>query len=71
MCSHLMKIKSVRSNAPKYAYVPCGKCEECRRSQKSQWAFRLRCELDALWRKRWHIGFFTLTYSDECLQNCP
>lgn len=71
MCSHLMKIKSVRSNAPKYAYVPCGKCEECRRSQKSQWAFRLRCELDALWRKRWHIGFFTLTYSDECLPTLP
>lgn len=71
MCSHLMKIKSVRSTAPKYAYVPCGVCEECRRSQKSQWSFRLRVELDSLWRKKWNIGFFTLTYSDKCLPRLP
>lgn len=71
MCTHYMKIRSVRSLAPKYAYVPCGVCEECRRSLKQQWSFRLRVELDSLWQKKWNIGFFTLTYSDKCLPTLP
>lgn len=71
MCVQFMKLKSSHRFAPKAAFVPCGKCEECRQSNNSQWFFRLRSELDWCRRNNWYIGFFTLTYSDEHIPHLP
>ena len=71
MCVQYMKIKSVQNKAPKLAFIPCGKCEECRQSKKNQWTFRLRCELDYCRKNDYHIGFFTLTYDDAHLPYLP
>lgn len=67
MCYNAMKVKSLSAFGVKYAFVPCGKCAECRKSYQSQWFFRLAAELDAAKKKNWNIGFFTLTYNDEHL----
>lgn len=71
MCLRALEIKSKHKGAPIYSFVPCGKCEECRDSKRIQWTFRNRCELENARRKGWHIGFFTLTYSDEYLPLIP
>lgn len=71
MCVRQLFVKSLSPNAPKVAFVPCGRCEECRDSNKYQWQFRLRCELDFCRKQHWNIGFFTLTYSDEHLPIMP
>lgn len=71
MCVQYMKIKSAHRLAPKAAFIPCGKCEECRRSANSQWFFRLRSELEWCRKNSWNIGFFTLTYSDEKVHRFP
>lgn len=55
----------------KCTFVPCGRCEECRDSNRMQWQFRLRTELDYCRRIGWHIGFFTLTYNDRHLPRLP
>ena len=45
----------------KYALLPCGKCEYCRKQIADQWATRI--ELEA---KEWDdVIFLTLTYDDE------
>lgn len=62
-----MKIKSASPCGVKYSFVPCGKCSECRKSYQNAWFFRLAAELQCAQKKGWHIGFFTLTYSDEHL----
>ena len=64
MCVREMLLKKSKPNAQSVNFVPCGKCEECRDSAKSQWTFRLRSELDYCRSKGWHIGFFTLSYND-------
>lgn len=72
MCNKLfIPIKAVASAGQRYAFVPCGKCEDCRQSMKNAWVFRLRVELEKLCAKGWQIGFFTLTYSDEFLPTIP
>lgn len=71
MCVQYMKIKSLRNSAPKQAFIPCGKCIECREKLKSQWAFRIRTEMQDCHLKGWKIGFFTLTYNDACLPHLP
>lgn len=71
MCVQYMKIKSRRDMAPKTAFIPCGKCTECRESLKHQWAFRIRTEMQDCHQKGWKIGFFTLTYNDACLPHLP
>ena len=71
MCVQYMKIKSAHRLAPKAAFIPCGKCEECRRAANSQWFFRLRSELEWCRKNAWNIGFFTLTYSDEKVHRFP
>lgn len=71
MCTKQMLVKSLSPCAPKVAFVPCGKCEECRDSMRHQWQFRLRTELEWCRKQGWHIGFFTLTYSDEGLPKIP
>lgn len=72
MCTKMsLKIKSVNPAAPKFGFVPCGKCYECRNVMRSSWVFRLRVELDELCKKGWKIGFITLTYNNECLPHIP
>lgn len=72
MCNKLhLKIKSVCSCGQTYGFVPCGKCVDCRNVTRSSWVFRLRVELDELCNKGWKIGFFTLTYNDDCLPYIP
>ena len=71
MCIEFLKIRAKNKYAPQGYFVPCGKCEECRRSLNSQWFFRLRSELDWCRRNAWNIGFFTLTYDDTHVPRFP
>lgn len=71
MCVRLFKIKSKSDYAQKFAFVPCGVCEECRESLKNQWSFRLRTELEYCRQRKWNVGFFTLTYNDAHLPHIP
>lgn len=71
MCVRSMRINSRHAGAPVFSFIPCGKCEECRDSKRVQWTFRNRCELESARKNGWHIGFFTLTYSDKYLPLIP
>lgn len=71
MCIRQQLVRSLSSFAPSVAFVPCGKCEDCRDSKMYQWQFRLRVELDWCKKQHWHIAFFTLTYSPEHLPTIP
>ena len=71
MCYHPMKIKAVSACAPTFAFVPCGKCDECRRLLKTGWSFRLGLELQDKIAKGWHVGFCTLTYNDWHVPTIP
>lgn len=72
MCTRLpMKIKGVSTYGQKFAYVPCGECEECRANQRNEWFVRLRCELDSLVKRGWWFGFITLTFDDAHLPRFP
>jgi hypothetical protein len=50
-----------KNHASKRLTVPCGKCGNCRRARRNQWAFRLQQEL----KDSENAYFITLTYSDE------
>ena len=52
-----------KNKASKRFTVPCGKCGNCRRARRNQWAFRLQQEL----KDSENAYFITLTYSDEKL----
>lgn len=71
MCVQFMNIKSRSPYGQKHAFIPCGKCEECRDSMRNQWFFRLRSELEWCWKNKFHIGFFTLTYSEDRIPRVP
>lgn len=73
MCQNPVSInvKSVSLHGVRFAYVPCGKCPECRQQYKSEWAFRLSVELESLKRQGWLIGFGTLTYNNQHLPFIP
>lgn len=71
MCYRHMMIRTHLDSGQKVTFVPCGKCEECRDSNRMQWQFRLRTELDYCRKIGWHIGFFTLTYDDKHLPHLP
>ena len=71
MCVQLVKIKAASPYGQDFAFVPCGKCEECRDSVRSQWFFRLRTELDWCHKHKYHIGFFTLTYAEDKIPRVP
>lgn len=71
MCYRHMMIRTHLDSGQKVTFVPCGKCEECRDSNRMQWQFRLRTELDYCRKIGWHIGFFTLTYDDAHLPHLP
>lgn len=66
-----MKIKASSACAPTFAFIPCGKCDQCRRMLKSGWSFRLGLELQQKLNDGWEIGFCTLTYSPERLPTIP
>lgn len=67
MCMAYLKVRSVLKTGVKYAFVPCGKCEECRKLEQSSWYFRLSSELQECVKKGWFVCFGTLTYNDACL----
>lgn len=71
MCYHAMHIKSLSSQGVGFAYIPCGKCEECRSSNKLAWSFRLCAEVEAIRKDGWKLGFCTLTYRDSNLPYVP
>ena len=52
-----------KGKASKRITVPCGKCGNCRRARRNQWAFRLQQEL----KDSENAYFITLTYNDERL----
>ena len=52
-----------KGKASKRIQVPCGRCGNCRRARRNQWAFRLKQEL----KDSENAYFITLTYSDETL----
>ncbi len=65
MCFHYRKIsKQTDKNGVKFAYCPCGVCEECREAEKRSWCTRLALELQSLKSEGWQIGFLTLTYNE-------
>lgn len=59
-CLSPVRIKDVNGRPQ---YVPCGKCDACRRLQSSVWVQRMEHE-SRCWK---HTLFFTLTYSDTYL----
>ena len=71
MCINRFNIYPANSCASRMVFVPCGHCEECRDSQRMQWQFRFRCELDWCRQNGYHIGFFTLTYNEANLPHIP
>lgn len=71
MCLRSVKVKSVSPYGVKRAFVPCGKCKDCRISYKSQWSLRLACELSARQEQGWYVCFCTLTYNDDNLPHVP
>lgn len=71
MCLYPMKIKAVRAASPSIQFVPCGKCDSCRRAEKTGWSFRLGLELQKCIDNGWELGFCTLTYNKEHVPKIP
>lgn len=61
-CLNYMHVKAVNAAAPRKAFIPCGKCAECRKQAQNGWAFRLSVEMDNARSNGYSIGFITLTY---------
>lgn len=66
-----IRVKGISCYSPQSAFVPCGKCKECRENQKFGWTFRLRAEFEALQKRNWQFAFVTLTYNDKYLPHIP
>lgn len=71
MCVQYLKLKTKNAAGTKYAYVPCGECEDCRRKMQNDWKFRLNAEFLTLKKLGWHIAFMTLTYREDALPHIP
>ena len=71
MCTHYLKVKSSSYAGVKYAYVPCGKCVDCRKAAQNAWNWRLLSEFYTAKKKGWNVGFITLTYAPEHLPFIP
>ena len=71
MCLQYIKLKTRNSAGLRYAYVPCGKCVDCRRKMQSAWQFRLNSEFHYLKEQGWNIAFCTLTYDNASLPRIP
>lgn len=65
MCVRFQPVASRRATT--FAFVPCGKCEECRNARKNSWTFRLLAEIQSKLSEGWQVGFFTLTYDNAHL----
>lgn len=52
---------------PKYLFVPCGKCEDCIRTQQNEWFFRAYNEYLTFLNQGGVCYIPTLTYNDEHL----
>lgn len=71
-CKNYIKIKSKSQYGLKWAYIPCGKCEECRKTLKNEWTTRLKAEIEEYHTKlNYKVGFLTLTYNDQHLPHIP
>lgn len=71
MCTRLkMRVKSLSPSGIKNAYLPCGKCYECRTFERDCWTSRLRAEIISVTLGT-YTAFCTLTYSDESLPHIP
>lgn len=71
MCFNLINIRSRSKNGQRYAFIPCGYCEECRNNTRQQWSVRLALEMQDCVRRGMKIAFFTLTYNDENIPRIP
>lgn len=71
MCTSYLKVKSSSYAGVKYAFVPCGKCADCRKSAQNAWNWRLLSEFYTAKQKGWNVGFITLTYSPDYLPYIP
>lgn len=71
MCLKRVKIESATQAGIKYAYVPCGKCVDCRRKMAQAWSFRINSEFLNLKKRGWNVAFCTLTYRPEDLPTIP
>ena len=67
-----MRIKSVSPQGVQRAFIPCGKCLECRLLQQFGWTCRFRLAVEALEKSvGCKVVFGTLTYNDEHLPHIP
>lgn len=71
MCLQYVKLKTRNQTGIRYAYVPCGKCVDCRRKMQSAWQWRLNSEFHYLREQSWHVAFCTLTYDEAHLPHIP
>lgn len=72
MCKNLLFVKPKNEYNIKKAFIPCGKCEECRTMQKAEWTNRLLIDMDYYQKKKgYKVGFITLTYNEEHLPHIP
>ena len=71
MCLQYIKLKTKHQQGLRYAYVPCGKCADCRKAKQNEWQFRLFSEFLDLKKKGWNVAFCTLTYDEESLPKIP
>lgn len=72
MCFHALNVKGVNKHSISSTFTPCGKCEECRKMERSAWEFRFRAEADEfVFHHGWQMGFITLTYNDQQLPYLP
>lgn len=71
MCVQYIKLKTKNEYGTRYAYVPCGKCADCRRIEQNAWKFRLNAEFMELKKKGWNVAFCTLTYDNAHLPHFP
>ena len=73
MCMRLIR-HSLRKDSrfsPGTAYVPCGRCAECRKKKAQEWEFRLNAEFLSLKKQGFNLAFCTLTYADKSLPHLP
>ena len=71
MCTRYLKVNSSSYAGVKSAFVPCGKCADCRRANQNAWTWRLLSEFYTAKKRGWNVGFITLTYSNEYLPHIP
>lgn len=67
MCCNTFKIKPVNPSASKRIFCQCGFCEDCRKSERNMWSFRLQAEILGRQAQGWNVGFLTMTYNDDNL----